>query len=95
MSLSAQEILIMGSGHVIIDDTSEYDTEYVFAGFIPHEDTTFTALKIGDLDVTPTGKIYKAGIYYGAPRGKGYYDHIQLASGSVVLVLMPESANSY
>lgn len=100
MSLTNSEILVMGGGHVIIDDTSEH-TNYSFSGFIPHEDTTFTSLFIkgsnvtpAGTDVTPTG-IYKAGIYYGAPKHLGVYNKFQLAGGSIVLVLTVDSEDSY
>jgi hypothetical protein len=82
------DILTMRGGHKIIEDTSPHNT-YRFYGFIPHEDTVFTSLYMGDEDVSPGAVTYKAGIYYGAPSkvDNGQYTRFQLASGSIVLVL--------
>lgn len=91
------DILAMRGGHRIISDTTDYTT-YNFYGFIPHEDTTLTTLDTGDSgNIARTGETYKAGIYYGCPEGEGpgYYNQIELASGSVVLVLTKDSPSKY
>lgn len=91
------DVLAMKGGHVVIETTGSEITDYVFTGFIPHEDTVFTSLYIGDNDVSPGAVTYKAGIYYGAPAdvGNGQYTKFTLASGSVVLVLSKNSPTHY
>lgn len=91
------DILTMRGGHVVIETTGSDITDYQFYGFIPHEDTVFTSLYIGDNDVSPGAVTYKAGIYYGAPRqvGGGIYTKFNLASGSIVLVLAENSSTKY
>lgn len=94
------QILAERGGHKIIDDTTAYGkTDYHFWGFIPHDDTTLTALKVGTQDVVDTGVTYKAGIYYGAPfladENRGWYTEITLATGAVTLILTRESPKKY
>ena len=94
--MNSREIVAMSGGHKIIADTTERET-YSFYGFIPHEDTKFTSLYIGDEDVADTAATYLAGIYYGAPRtlAPGYYRKFELASGIVTLVLTLDSVPQY
>lgn len=94
--MNSREIVAMSGGHKIVTGTSEID-DYDFYGFIPHEDTKFTSLFIGETDVVDAAATYKAGIYYGAPRTlqPGYYSKYELASGTICLVLTLESETQY
>lgn len=91
------DILTMRGGHKVVETTGSDITDYQFVGFIPHEDTVFTSLYSGAIDVSPGSVTYKQGIFYGASRkvGVGWYTKFNLASGKIALVLTEYSETKY
>lgn len=88
MANTAIEIMAVAQGSYIVNDTTEatktHDTILVL------EDTVFTSIKIGGVDVKSTyistpGTAVKAGAIIRPIDGK--FSGVQLASGSVMLVL--------
>lgn len=94
--MRSSDIVVGRGGHKIISSGTAYDSDdYHFYGFVPHEDTTFTTLKMGTIDLSDdvSGITYKAGIYY--PMRAKYGTDVELATGSCVLYLTLNSPKSY
>ncbi len=88
MANTATELMAVTQGSYIVNDTTEatktHDTILVL------EDTVFTSIKIGGVDVKSTyistpGTAVKAGAIIRPTDGK--FSGVQLTSGSVMLVL--------
>ena len=86
---TATEIMTADQGSFIVNDTNEKTAS--FDAILTLEDTVFTSIKVGGVDVkstyiAATGTAVKAGAFI-RPINGGKFSGVQLTSGSVVIVL--------